>query len=250
MNLHPKIAEIKQRSSPISYGSLAVNEYGELLKERTTLLDERQVQGYAVIWGVPNLHGEVFVKGAFAKSIRDRGPGSGSNYEIKFLNQHDPKDPLALFQELVEDEYGLYFLTKPLDPVDSADRALIQLRSGTLNNFSHGFDWVWDKVEWDETRQVIVVKEAILFEISVVSIPSGMETYMIRSKEDLEDMFDETNLFIKSLPRKNQDEARNLFARHKSLMITEPFEQRKKTLEESKPTEASGIDYNYLIENL
>lgn len=247
--LHPKIQELRRRAAPINYGSLSVSEAGTLVNERGSDFDKRIIAGYAVIWGQKNLHGEIFLRGAFAKSIRERGPGSGSNFEIKFLNQHDQRDPLSLFEILEEDEIGLYFRTKPLDEIPSADRAITQLRSGTINNFSHGFDYVWDKVEWDDQIEAIIVREAELYEISTATIPSGMDTYVVRSKDDLDLLADETDWFIKSLPRKLQLEARNIITRYKSLADLEPFEQREITLEETKPT-TDGIDYNYLLNNL
>jgi len=247
MNIEDKIKEIKQRAAPINYSTVSVNEFGEL-KERSSKLDDRIVEGYAVIWRKANDCGEKFIKGAFTKSIRERGPGSGANYEIKFLYQHNQGDALSLFDELKEDEIGLYFRTKPLDDVPSADRVLKQLRSGTLNNFSQGFDFVWDMMEYDESDDTVVVKEAKLFEISVVGIPADMNTFAIRSKENIELLHDDTEDFIMGLPRAKQLEAREIFARHKTLLNIGPDEQRKKTLD-VKPDEI-GIDYNYLLNNL
>lgn len=249
MDLHPKILELKSRASAINYGSISVNADGNLVNERASDFDKRIVAGYAVLWGQKNLYDEIFIRGCFAKSIKERGPGSGANYEIKFLNQHDQNDPLSLFDILEEDETGLYFRTKPLDDVPSADRVLKQLRSGTLNNYSQGFNFVWDKVEWDENQMAIICKEAELFEISVATIPVDQQSFTLRSLEDLTDLNDDTEYFIKQLPRKSQLEARQLFARHKSLMNFEPVEQRKKTLERNEPTK-NGIDYNYLTKKL
>ncbi|WP_143861821.1 HK97 family phage prohead protease [Nostoc linckia] len=241
MTLHPKIQELKRRAGAISYSNVSVNERGELDK---SLLDQRIVEGYAVIWGERNLHGEIFVKGAFAKSIREHGPGSGSSYEIKFLYNHNTDEPLSLFEELKEDDTGLYFRTKPLDAVDRAEQTLIQLRSGTLNNYSQGFNYIWDKMEWDEATESIIVRECQLFELSVATIPSGLTTYTVRSAEDLDYLNDETEYFIKSLPRNKQLEARQLFSRHKALANFEPSEQR--TLEIDKP---QGVDISYIINN-
>jgi uncharacterized protein len=246
--LQSKIQELKRRAAPISYSAVSVNEFGEL-QERVSLLDERIVEGYAIIWGSKNLHGEVFVKGCCAKSIRERGPGSNSNYQIKFLNQHNQDDPLSLFEELKEDDIGLYFRTKPLDTIESADRLLIQLRSGTINNFSHGWDYIWDKIEWSDELEAILIKEIDLFEISAVTIPSGLETFAIRSKDDIVTLHDDIEDFINILPRKNQLQARKLFALQKSLIPTEPFEQRNITLGKDKPTE-KGIDYRSLTEHI
>lgn len=244
--MHPKIQELKRRAKAIEYSSVSVGEAGEL-NERESLLDKRIVEGYAVIWGKRNMHGEIFVKGCFAKSIREHGPNSNSNYQIKFMSRHG--NALALFEELKEDDIGLYFRTKPLDPITEADEVLVQLRSGTLNNYSQGFNYIWDKLDWEEATESIIVREGVLFELSVVDIPSGLDTYTIRSLEDVEFLADETEYFIKSLPRNKQLEARQLFARHKSLMNLEPLEQRAKTLAGNKPNE-TGIDIQFLIENL
>lgn len=247
--LHPKILELKRRAAAVNYSNVSVNEAGELV-ERESLLDQRIVEGYAVIWGQRNLHGEKFIKGCFARSIRENGPGSGSKYEIKFLYNHDTNEPLSLFAELKEDATGLYFRTVALDDVPMADRVLKQLRSGTLNNYSQGFNFIWDAnaIEWDDTDDSLVVKECKLFEVSVATIPSGMETYTIRSAEQVDDLLDDTEDFIQTLPRRQQLQARQLFARHKSLAEFEPLKQRAKALENGGPV-GIGIDYDFLTKN-
>lgn len=247
--LHPKIAEYRRKAGAISYGGVGVNDVA--LESRTSLLDERVVEGYAVIWGQRNLHGEKFVKGCFAKSIRENGPESNSKYQIKFLYNHNTDEPLSLFAELREDEQGLYFRTVPLDDVPVADRVVKQLRSGTLNNYSQGFVPIWEagKVEWDDSDESIVYKEAILYELSVATIPSGMTTYTVRSAEAIECLNDETEDFITSLPRRQQLLARQLFARHKSLADYEPPEQRAKALDEREPVATGGIPYDFLTQN-
>lgn len=248
MKLHPKIQELKQRAAPINFNNVSVNQYGAL-ETRDSLLDERVVEGYAVIWGIPNDYGEKFIKGSFANSINQRGPNSNSNYKIKFLYQHDQLDALSLFDEIREDETGLYFRTKPLDDVTNADRVLKQVRSGTLNNFSIGFDFIWDKIEYDDSDDTLIMKEVALFEISIVTIPADMNTFAIRSAEQIENLHDDTEDFIKSLPRKNQLEARNIFARHKALVNVEPLNQDETALNTDEPHEKDGIDYNFLKSN-
>lgn len=247
--LHPKILELKGRAAAVNYSNISVNDAGEL-KERESLLDKRVVEGYAVIWGQRNLHGEKFIKGCFSKSIRENGPGSNSKYQIKFLYNHNDDEPLSLFETLEEDDQGLYFRTVPLDDVPTADRVLKQLRSGTLNNYSQGFNFIWEqgKIEWEEATDSLIVKEAILYELSVATIPSGMETYTIRNAAQLEELTDETEDFINSLPRRQQLHARQLFARHKSLTEYEPLEQRAKALGEGEPV-GTGIDYDYLTKH-
>lgn len=39
--------------------------------------------------------GDILIKGCFAKSINDRGPGSATNRKIAFVWQHDFADPIG-----------------------------------------------------------------------------------------------------------------------------------------------------------
>lgn len=255
-NLHPQIAERKLASGPINYRAIAINAQGELV-ERESNLDKRIIEGYAVIYGEPNMHREIFLKGAYEKTIREHGPGSGSPFEIKFNHGHNVNEPLALFDVLEERDLGLYFRTKPLEESPEADKLIRKIRSGLINNFSQEFLPVWEpgKVEYNEERDAIVFKEVKLFGIGAVGTPSDTRTFAIRSAEDLELLNDETEDFIKSLPRKFQLEARQLFTRHKSLGDFEPLKEKLRALEqveEPKPDDVKkrGINYSFLIKNL
>lgn len=244
------IEQMRKASTPISYTSAAINDPAVKLEKRESLLDKRIVEGYGCIWGSRNSHGEKFVKGCFAKSITENGPGSNSAYEIKFRDQHDKA--CALFEEIIEDEIGLYFRTKPLDNVSWANDLLVQLRSGTINNFSNGFRFIWDKVEWEDETDSLIVLEARLFEISAVTIPSDMETFAIRSVDELEYLVEDTEDFILSLPKSKQLEARKIITRNISLATqTEPPKpaSTKALKKPSKPKKAN-IDFDYLLKNL
>lgn len=249
MKLHPQIANLKSKAAAINYRYVGATESLEIGK-RDSLLDKRIVEGYGFIWGAVNMHKERFHRGAFERSIRENGPGSNAAFELKFRNRHGRS--LSLFDELVEDEIGLYFKTKPLDNVEGADDVLTQLRSGTLNNFSGGFNYVFEQnaMKWDDKDEVIDIYNARLFEISVEDIPSDLKTFAIRSAEDEDELFDETEEFIKMLPRKFQLEARHIFARHKSQIEVESLDEKLKALNAVMPVETRGIDYNYLIKNL
>ena len=168
---------------------------------------------------------EVTVKGCFAKSIKERGPASNARAKIAFLWMHNMEEPLGQFMELKEDDYGLYFKAK-LDPIPEADRALIQIKSGTLNQFSIGYQYVWDKVKYDETTDSIMLLEVVLYEGSVVTIGCNTETYAIKSADDLlvakENLDAETEMILKTLPRNKQLEIRQLLSKHISLASIQP----------------------------
>lgn len=245
-----KVKNLKRSAAPINYRSLSVDQFGKLVTDYSESLDKRIVKGYLVIWNTRNSFGEKFIKGCFAKSIQEHGPNATSNYKIKFLNQHKQSEACALFKVLREDETGLYFETVPLDDVPWANELLTQLRSGTINNFSIGFDYVWDKIEYDDKDDSLVMIEAILMEGSAVTIPADMGTYAVRGMIDLADLHDAIENFINVLPRANRLQARKLFADQKSLIPKQPLEQRATTLNKDKPTKKKAINVNYILNNV
>jgi HK97 family phage prohead protease len=198
------------------------------------------------MWNSKNEHGEKFVKGCWSRSIKENGPGSSSNYQIKFRDRH--RQACSLFEVTEEDSNGLHFRTKPLDPVQWADDLLVQLRSGTINNFSNGFRFIWDKVEYDDKDDALVVIEARLFEISAVEVPSDMETYAIREFGDIDrlELNEEIEGFIADLSKSKQLEARQLISKCMMVRSQEPLD--RKAL--AGMNQSKKIDYNYLIKNL
>jgi len=237
------IEQLRKTAPPIAYNNVVITE-------RSSNLDKRIVEGYGVIWGVRNSHGEKVVKGAYSKSIKENGPGSDNPYQIKFRDEHGKA--CGLFEELREDETGLYFRTKPLDDVQWANDLLTQLKSGTINNFSIGFRFLWDKLEWDDTDDSMIILEARLLEISAVAIPSDEATFAIRAQEEPEYLQEDTEDFILSLPKSRQLEARKIIARNISLATRqEPVKpiKVKPPKKVAKPIKAK-VDYQYLIKNL
>ena len=245
--LHQKIKELQQRANPINYTGMEVDADGKLMASD----EDRTIKGYLIVWGVRDTYGTIFLKGCCSKSIQERGPESNSKYKITGLWQHDQKDPIGQFTVLKEDNYGLYFELLTDAGVPSAERAVIQVRSGTINQFSAGFNYIWDKVEYDEETDSLLLKEVMLMEGSAVTMGSNHETYAIRTKEDFDIQNDylrsETEQFIRSLAPNKQLEARQLFTRTTSLAQAKP--QQLEALRRTEPI-AQEIDYIFLTNNL
>ena len=226
--LHPKIQALRLRnSSPIAY----FDQPGVDLKIRAEGND-RIVKGYLAVFGVKDSYGTVAVKGAFRRSIEERGPNSNAKNKIVMLWMHRPDEPIGRFLVLREDDYGLYFEAE-MDDVPQGERALRQIRSGTLNQYSYGFRYVWDKMEYKESEDAIFMYDTMMFEGSVLAIQaSNPETYTVRSEEELQldamELEAETEEFIRTIPRRQQLELRQLIAKHISLskVTTEKLEQR------------------------
>ena len=132
-------------------------------------------------YGSPDSDGDILLKGCFAKSINERGPESSTNRKIVFLWQHDIKDPIGKIMKIEEREDGAYATIKlsDFDAVPNARRAYAQLKDEDINQFSFGFDYVWDKVEYDEELDAFIVKEVKLYEISVVTLGANELTEFI-----------------------------------------------------------------------
>lgn len=124
-----------------------------------------------------DLHGDIIAKGAYAKSIAERGP-TGSN-QIKFLWMHWWEKVIGkpLFME--EDDKGLLVVTKIFPEVyNNLGRDLLLLyNEGALNEHSVGID-VLERD--DEDRRII--KVARLWEGSVVTWGANPKTPVVEMK--------------------------------------------------------------------
>lgn len=225
--------QIKRQSrKPVEYKAMAVETDGTLVSQ-----DSRTISGYAAVFGNIDSARDMIIKGAFSKSINERGPASATNRKVAYLFMHDMADPIGKLTELKEDDFGLYF-EAVLDKIPQADRVLEQLKSGTLNQFSIGYQYVWDKMEWDEEKECFVCKELNLFEISVVTLGcnemtvfSGMKSEQLESEAN--QLHRDTEKVLKGLPNDTQYAVRQLIAKHIALAEAEPLD--KEALKNDKP---------------
>ena len=240
--MHNKIKELRKFATPVISTRAFVDEQGNLVSLDLKLTtDDRTVRGYLAVWGIKDTYGTIFIRGCCAKSIQERGPESNAKNKIIHLWQHRLDEPIGQFTKLVEDDYGLYF-EAIYDDVPTAERALRQIKSGTLNQYSVGFSYVWDKMVFDENADAILLQEIELYEGSVVTRASNPETFTIRSEnmeQEKQLLDEETEDYIKSVPRARQLELRQLISRHISLAKVEPIEQRQQSLKDKdKPNES------------
>lgn len=60
------------------------------------------IEGYASLWGVADLNGDVVAKGAFAASLAGTGAGG-----VLMLHQHESRAVVGVLEEMFEDDRGL-----------------------------------------------------------------------------------------------------------------------------------------------
>lgn len=133
--------------------------------------DNGEFEGYGSVFGVKDSYNDVVVPGAFRKSL-DAWREKKSLPAM--LWQHQMDEPIGVYTDMKEDDVGLYVKGRLLiddDPL--AKRAHAHMKAGSLTGLSIGYmlkDW-----EYDRTKEVFLLKEIDLWEVSPVTFPSNDE---------------------------------------------------------------------------
>lgn len=192
-------------------------------------VNDFEVQGYLAAFNNKDLDNDVILAGAFKKSLNERGPQSKTARKIAYLWAHDLKSPVGVFSELWEDSHGLAF-KGILDPTDLGERLAIQYKTGSVNNHSIGFKYVWDKMEAvkeEDGSKTFYSKEINLFEGSATPVGVNENTpYTGKKSQQLYDdrviLTHETEIFLKSLSAEMEYQARQIIAKHIALVESKP----------------------------
>jgi len=120
--------------------------------------------GYASLFGSVDLGKDIVERGAFAKSLRQRGAGG-----VRMLFQHDPNLPIGAWDEIREDDRGLFVKGHLAMGAKKAIEVRELMREGALDGLSIGFRTVRARTEAGTGVRRIL--EADLWEISVVTFP-------------------------------------------------------------------------------
>lgn len=118
-------------------------------------------EGYASVFGVVDQGMDVVERGAFRKSLGSR--------KVKMLWQHDMSQPIGVWDEIYEDERGLFVRGRLLKEVDKGREAMALLRAGAIDSMSIGYRTMEAIPEGD--GRVRKLMEVDLFEISLVTFP-------------------------------------------------------------------------------
>lgn len=120
------------------------------------------IQGYASLWGVADLNGDVVARGAFADSLARTGAGG-----VRMLHQHESRAVVGVWDEMVEDERGLRVRGRIHDWSGEARYAAALTRAGALDGLSIGFRAAKARRE----RRLRVLSAVELWEVSLVTFP-------------------------------------------------------------------------------
>jgi HK97 family phage prohead protease len=124
---------------------------------------EGRFSGYASVFNRVDGGGDVVMRGAFVKSLRTRGG------RIRLLFQHDPKEPIGVWESLAEDEHGLAVSGKLVPGVGRAEELKTLIANRAIDGLSIGFRTV--KATRDAQSGNRLLHEIDLYEISIVTFP-------------------------------------------------------------------------------
>ena len=160
---------------------------------KVTDLDEgsRQVKGYFSSFDTLDSDRDVIRKGAFSKSINERGPQSSGNRKIAHLRNHDWEQQIGNPIELFEDSKGLGFVSQMGRSTKGQD-AFLDYQDGILREHSIGFNYLGDKMKFVEDSPLHKeghweINEVKLWEGSGVTFGANSLTPVIDVAKGLKD---------------------------------------------------------------
>ena len=133
--------------------------------EEITITDGVQIAGYASLFGACDRGGDVVAPGAYKASLARL---VAEDRQVKMLWQHDPAQPIGVWDEVREDARGLYVKGRLLDSVGRAREAAALIEAGAIDGLSIGYRTVRARKN-DKGRRLL--QELELWEVSLVTFP-------------------------------------------------------------------------------
>lgn len=131
--------------------------------------DNGTFEGYGSVFGNSDSYGDIVDKGAFDESLKEH---KKRGTMPALLWQHDAREPIGVWEDMKEDDTGLFVRGRLLvddDPV--ARRAYAHLKAKSISGLSIGF--MLRRYEIDEDEGSVHLKELDLWETSVVTFPAN-----------------------------------------------------------------------------
>jgi HK97 family phage prohead protease len=136
------------------------------------------IEGYASLFGVTDQGGDAVRPGAFAAGLA-RLAQKGDR--VRMLWQHDPTRPIGVWDEIREDENGLWVKGRLLPEVVQAREAAALLKAGAIDGLSIGYRTI--RAERDQKGRRVLA-EIELWEVSLVTFPMLPEAKVGRKESE------------------------------------------------------------------
>jgi HK97 family phage prohead protease len=151
------------------------------------LKDGAVIAGHASLFGAADQGGDVVQAGAYAASLaRLAREGIG----VKMLWQHDPTRPIGVWDEVGEDQRGLFVKGRLLLEVQAAREAHALLQAGAIDGLSIGYR----TIRAEKAAGSRLLHEIELWEVSLVTFPMLPEARVETSVSDEAEASEDSDL--------------------------------------------------------
>ena len=147
-----------------------------------TITDGTIIEGYASLFDRPDRGGDIVERGAFSKSLKALKSQART---VKMLWQHDPSQPIGLWEEIAEDARGLKVRGRILTNVVKGREAAALVAAGAIDGLSIGYRTRRSSKDKQGRR---VLKELELWEVSIVTFPMLPDARLGRKRDPLRDL--------------------------------------------------------------
>ncbi|MDX1219054.1 HK97 family phage prohead protease [Sinorhizobium medicae] len=146
------------------------------------LTDDGTFEGYGSIFGNVDSYGEKVMPGAFVESLtKHKREGSS----VLMLWQHNPNEPIGVWEDLAEDAKGLWGKGHLILEVQKAREIHALMKRKAIGGLSIGYR----ETDTDQDGAVRILKKLDLYEISPVSFPANRRARIEAVKSERMDEF-------------------------------------------------------------
>ncbi len=136
-----------------------------LFDKDISVVNGSHIEGYASLFERRDQGGDVVARGAYAASLRIL---ADQRRRVKMLWQHDPNEPIGVWDEVREDTHGLFVKGRLLTDVARAREAAALIEAGAIDGLSIGYRTQKSARDKAGGR---VLAELDLWEVSLVTFP-------------------------------------------------------------------------------
>ncbi len=133
--------------------------------EALSVSEAGRIEGYASLFDAPDQGGDIVERGAYAVSLARLAK---EGRKVKMLWQHDPAQPIGIWDEVREDARGLWVRGRLLESVEKAREAAALIAAGAIDGLSIGYRTL-RAVRNDKGQRLL--RELELWEVSLVTFP-------------------------------------------------------------------------------
>lgn len=141
------------------------------------LTEGAEIAGYASLFDRPDKGGDIVQKGAYSASLKRLAAAGGT---VKMLWQHNPMQPIGVWDEIREDDKGLFVKGRLLTEVQAGREAIALLQAGAIDGLSIGYR----TVRAEKSQKGRLLHEIELWEVSLVTFPMLPEARVAPSDDE------------------------------------------------------------------